>query len=73
MDTRKGLNEIKVAGIWLRRERHHIVVLAERKNADGTFTWVEVIREFLDSNFSHIIEPNGIANKFGGAEVSDGH
>ena len=42
--------------IWLRRKGDHVVVLIEHNGK-----WVELIREYLDSKFSHIIEPAGIA------------
>ena len=43
--------------IWLKREGVHAVVLIE--SAKGQ--WIELIRENIDSPFSHIIEPAGIA------------
>jgi hypothetical protein len=49
---------VVVSGIWLRAEGKHAVVLVER---DGQ--WTEVIREFLESPFSHIIEPDGVRSR----------
>jgi hypothetical protein len=46
---------VAISGIWLRREGNFAVMLIER---DGR--WFEIVREPLDSQFSHIIEPNGI-------------
>lgn len=47
--------------IWLRREGDYAVVLLQEPNKSE---WIEVIREFLDGNFSHIIEPLGIEAEF---------
>lgn len=41
--------------IMLRREGDYAIVEVEKDAV-----WVEVIREFIDSPFSHIIEPLGI-------------
>ena len=41
--------------IWLRRVGNFAVVEIEK---DGE--WIEVMREHVDGNFSHIIEPLGI-------------
>jgi len=46
---------IEVSGIWLVREGEYIIVRAEVNGA-----WVEVIREYHDGPFSHIVEDNGI-------------
>jgi hypothetical protein len=46
---------IPVTGIHLLRLGDHVVVKAE---IDGT--WIEVIREWHDGNFSHIVEPAGM-------------
>lgn len=54
---RVGLEEIAISGVMLRREGDYAVVEVERKMPDGTFKWYEVIREFQDSNYSHIVEP----------------
>lgn len=54
---RVGLEEISISGIMLRREGDHVVVEVERKLADGTFRWFEIIREQADGAFSHIVEP----------------
>lgn len=48
-------DRISVSGVMLRRVGDHAVVEVE---IDGR--WVEVIREALDGNFSHIVEPRGI-------------
>lgn len=48
------MNMGKSGAIWLRREGKDVVVLIER---DGQ--WIEVIREFIDCNFSHIVERPG--------------
>lgn len=47
--------------IMLRREGDYAVVEIDTgvPNKDGS-RWVEVIRERLDGNFSHIVEPGGI-------------
>lgn len=42
--------------IHLYRNGDYAIVAVE---IDGR--WIEVIREFIDSNFSHIVEPEGIA------------
>lgn len=47
--------------IWLRREGDYAVVLLQEPNKSE---WIEVIRESLDGNFSHIIEPTGIQAEF---------
>ncbi|HZR56341.1 MAG TPA: hypothetical protein VFA74_05680 [Terriglobales bacterium] len=62
--ARMGLEQINVAGIWIHRDGQYVVLEAEKRNDDGTFTWCELAREFIDSPFSHIVEPNGIAKKF---------
>lgn len=61
-DTQKrvGLEEVSISGIMLRREGDYAVVEVERKLADGTFKWYEIIRELQDSNYSHIVEPSKI-------------
>jgi hypothetical protein len=46
---------VEVTGIHLLRLGDHVVVNAE---IDGK--WVEVIREWHDSNFSHIVGPGGM-------------
>ncbi len=48
---------IGVKGIWLRRVGDEVQVLAEGE--DG---WRIVITEPLDGQFSHIVEPGGIAS-----------
>ena len=48
-------NPVSISGIHLVRVGDWVVVLAE---LDGQ--WVEVIREWHDSSFSHIVEPLGI-------------
>lgn len=47
--------------IILRREGDYAVVEIDTgiPNKEGS-AWVEVIRERLDGNFSHIVEPSGI-------------
>ena len=47
---------VSVSGVWLRREGDRVVVLFER---DGK--WYRAISEHMDSQFSHIIEPLGMA------------
>ena len=42
--------------VWIRRSGDFIVV--ELEAPDGS--WVEVIREQSDGNYSHIVEPLGI-------------
>ena len=49
---------IAISGIMLRRSGDRVIVEAE---IDGR--WVEVIDEFHDSNFSHIVEPAGMKAK----------
>jgi hypothetical protein len=44
---------VAVTGVWLRRIGAHAEVLAE---VDGQ--WRLLAREYLDSNFSHIVEPS---------------
>ena len=52
--------------IWLRREGQYVVVLIEA----ATGQWVELIRENVDSPFSHIIEPAGIKRRVEDARES---
>lgn len=51
----KGM--VEVTAIWTRRIGAHVETLVE---VGGT--WRLVSRDFLDSNFSHIAEANGIKN-----------
>jgi hypothetical protein len=46
---------VSVQGIHLFRNGDHVVVSVEIEGR-----WVEVIREWHDGAFSHIVEPNGI-------------
>lgn len=46
---------VPVEGIRLRKDGKHTVVDAEIGG-----TWVEVIREFSDGEFCHIVEPAGM-------------
>ena len=41
--------------IWLRREGDYVIVEVEHAGE-----WIEVIREHIDGNFSHCVEPIGI-------------
>jgi hypothetical protein len=52
---RAAQREIGYGAIALRRVGEFAVVEVEFRGA-----WIEVIREPLDSNFSHIVEPVGI-------------
>ena len=52
---RKGLKEIAVGGIMLRKSGKYVIVEAE---VNGK--WKEVIREHEEGSFSHIVEPEGI-------------
>ena len=56
---------VSMTGIWLVREGEHCEVRVERGGK-----WITVIREFVDSPFSHIVEPAGIlaAEKAAGGE-----
>ena len=53
---RKGLNSIAIDGIWLRRIGSRVEVLAEVDRQ-----WRIIIVENVDGQFSHIVEPGGIA------------
>lgn len=46
---------IEITGLWLRRRGDKAEILVER---DGK--WYLCAAEYLDNNFSHIIEPLGI-------------
>ena len=45
--------------IWLRREGEHVIVEVSLKGE-----WVPVIKEHIDGNFSHCVEPIGIDEEF---------
>jgi hypothetical protein len=62
--SRVGLEEASVSGVWLHRDGDYVVVEVERKLADGTFKWYELIREHRDGNYSHIAEPAKIQSLF---------
>lgn len=57
MSTVKGLAEISVSGIWIRRRGGKVQLLAE---VEGE--WRLLAEEPYDDNFSHIVEPGGIVN-----------
>lgn len=57
LDMMSNGKTIEVSGIMLRRSGDHAIVEAE---VDGK--WKEVIREYIDAPFSHIVEPAGIAD-----------
>jgi hypothetical protein len=61
---RIGLEKISVSGIWLHRRGHNVVVEVERKMADGSFRWFEIISEPSDGEYSHIVEPEKIRALF---------
>ena len=66
MAHKMGIHSIGIEGLWLIRLGTDAVVRVE---IDGT--WMEVVRESLDGEFSHIVEPNGIqAVK---VQISDQH
>jgi hypothetical protein len=46
---------VSVQGIHLFSTGEHVVVSLEIEGR-----WIEIIREFRDGAFSHIVEPNGI-------------
>lgn len=46
---------VTISGVHLKRIGDYAIVAVE---VDGQ--WVDVIKEFHDGNFSHIVEPNGI-------------
>lgn len=46
---------VSVTGVRLTREGDYAVVSVEINK-----TWVPVIREHYDGNYSHIVEPSGI-------------
>jgi hypothetical protein len=46
---------VAVSGIHLMRLGDHVVVAVEIGGK-----WIEVIREWHDGSFSHIVEPDGI-------------
>lgn len=56
-----GWKTAEVSGIWIRREGAEVVLLAENPE---TGEFVELARDFIESNFSHIVAPNGIMPKF---------
>lgn len=51
-------SDLNKAAIWLVAEGDYAIVKIE---VNGK--WVELIRERLDSSFSHIIEPSGIKKR----------
>lgn len=53
-------NPVEVMGIWLRRDGDHVIVSAETKDGKD----VVLIREWLDSQFSHNISEHGIKRLF---------
>ncbi len=53
--------------IMLRREGDWAIVEVEARPGK----WVEVIREALDSNFSHIVEPLGIEALYAKAGINN--
>jgi hypothetical protein len=46
---------VQISGLMLRRSGDHAIVEIEIEGR-----WVEVIREFIDAPFSHIVEPGGM-------------
>lgn len=50
--------EIAISGVMLRRSGDHAIVEVEIAGE-----WFEVIREHLESNFSHIAEPAAFLGK----------
>lgn len=66
MTNRVGLEEISVSGVWLHRRGNDVIVEVERKLADGTFQWFEIISEPSDGEYSHIAEPEKIRALFWG-------
>lgn len=61
---RKGLEEISVSGVWLHKRGNDVIVEVERKMADGTFRWFEIIAESSNGAYSHIVEPEKIRSLF---------
>jgi hypothetical protein len=54
--------EVKKKGaLWMRSEGDYVILSIETEKG-----WVELIRERLDSPFSHIIEPAGIEGRING-------
>ena len=52
-------NDIPVMGIRLRKEGKYTIVDAEIGGA-----WIEVIRELSDGAFCHIVEPEGMYERY---------
>lgn len=59
---RVGLHAIPVSGLWLRKMGDRAEMLAENP-ATGEF--VLLASEQIEGQFSHIVEPTGIEDKFG--------
>jgi hypothetical protein len=59
---RVGLHAIPISGLWLRKMGDRAEMLAENP-ATGEF--VLLASEQIEGQFSHIIEPSGIKDKFG--------
>lgn len=57
VSQRVGTRAISVNGIWMRRRGLTVQLLAE---VDGE--WRLIATEHMDGAFSHIVEPDGIAN-----------
>lgn len=48
-------DQITISGVMLRRSSDYAIVEVEYNGV-----WREVIREFVESPFSHIVEPSGM-------------
>lgn len=62
-DQKRAAYRTGYGAIALRRHGDYAVVEVEAldtQRSDGGTKWVEVIREHVDGNFSHIVEPRGI-------------
>jgi hypothetical protein len=62
--NRIGLEEISISGVWLHKRGNNVIVEVERKLANGTFQWFEVIAEPSDGEYSHIVEPEKIRSLY---------
>jgi len=61
---RQAQQQFGYGPIWLRREGEYAIVEIQHEGK-----WLEVIRVPLDANFSHCIEPLGIADICNGVPV----
>lgn len=59
MATAIDKQRVSITAVWLRREGERAIVALEISGQ-----WVDVISEFIDSPFSHIVEYGGIEREY---------